>query len=43
MEAVLVVDRRQDLVDVCLEHHSAHDNLVEDVVNLQQEGGRRRE
>lgn len=39
VEAVLVVDRGQDLVDVCLEHHAAHDDLVEDVVNLSQGGG----
>lgn len=46
VESVLVVDRRQDLVDVGLEHHAAHDNLVENVVNLERgasvdrEGGR---
>lgn len=28
METILVVDRRQDLVDVCLEHHATHNNLV---------------
>lgn len=38
VEAVLVVDRSQDLVDVGLEHHAAHDDLVEDIVNLP-EGG----
>ena len=30
----MVVDRRQDLVDVGLEYHAAHDYLVKDVVNL---------
>ena len=34
VQAVLVVYRGQDLVDVGLEHHAAHDDLVEDVVNL---------
>lgn len=34
VEATLVVDRRQDLVDVGLEYHAAHDYLVKDVVNL---------
>ena len=38
VEAVLVVDRSQNLVDVGLEHHSTHDDLVEDVVNLRQQG-----
>lgn len=36
VEAVLVVDRGQDLVDVGLENHAAHDDLVEDVMNLAQ-------
>ncbi len=41
MEAALVVDCRQYLVDVGLEHHAAHNYLVEDVVNLPHgEGGR---
>lgn len=35
VETGLVVDRRQDLVDVCLEYHATHNYLVEDVVNLQ--------
>lgn len=44
MEAALVVDCRQDLVDVGLEHHAAHDYLVKDVVNLPHgEEGRREE
>lgn len=44
VEAALVVDGRQDLVDVGLEHHAAHDYLVKDVVNLQHgEGGKKGE
>lgn len=35
VKSVLVVDRQQDLVDVGLEHHAAHDYLVENVVNLE--------
>ena len=32
-DSVLDFDGLEDLVDVCLEHHAAHDDLVEDKVD----------
>lgn len=34
VETRLIVNRRQNLVDVSLEHHAAHDDFIQDVVNL---------
>lgn len=34
VETRLIVDRRQDLVDVGLEHHAAHYYFIQDVVDL---------
>ena len=34
VETRLIVDRREDLVYVGLEHHAAHDYFIQDVVNL---------
>ena len=37
LELVLFLDPRQDLRHVRLQHHAAHDQLVEDEVDLQQQ------